>query len=310
MIEVSSFQAAEVTVSPPVGILTLLAPDHLDWHGTYDRYVSDKLNLFAHRSDLDLAVNARCPEAVNATTAFASDARRHLYGSEGTVRVAGDGISIDGEEIPAVESLSGASLRGRHNLDNLCGAITASRLLTGLWPDFDSLAAAVSSMAALPSRLETVARFAGVEFVNDTLASNPAGTIAALEAFSGSRVALIAGGHDRNTDLRSLAKALDRFGDVTLIFLGPAGERLSSDLAAIASTVGRVKAGNVSEAVNLAVGAVEGHGAGGAGDRVVLFSPAAPTPPVEGTYVERSAEFRNAVRHHIDVRGNGDSAAC
>ena len=40
VIEVSSFQAAEVTVSPPVGVLTLLAPDHLDWHGTYDRYVS------------------------------------------------------------------------------------------------------------------------------------------------------------------------------------------------------------------------------------------------------------------------------
>ena len=53
----------------------------------------------------------------------------------------------------------------------------------------------------------------GIEFVDDTLASNPAGTIAALEAFSGRRVGLIAGGHDRGTDLRGLARALDGFGD-------------------------------------------------------------------------------------------------
>ena len=72
VIEVSSFQAAEVTVSPPVGVLALLSPDHLDWHGTYDRYVADKLNLFAHRDDLELAVNARCPEAVSATAGIAS----------------------------------------------------------------------------------------------------------------------------------------------------------------------------------------------------------------------------------------------
>ncbi|MFZ0666059.1 MAG: Mur ligase family protein, partial [Acidimicrobiales bacterium] len=53
VIEVSSFQAAEVATSPGVGILTLLAPDHLDWHLTYERYVADKLNLFTHTDRLE-----------------------------------------------------------------------------------------------------------------------------------------------------------------------------------------------------------------------------------------------------------------
>ncbi len=315
VIEVSSFQAAEVTVSPQVGILTLLSPDHLDWHGTYERYVADKLNLFAHRDDLELAVNARCAEAMSATAGITSERRRHLYGPEGEVQVAGDGISVGGESVPTLATLGSApptALRGRHNLDNLCGAITASRLLMGAWPDFSSLADAIQGMSPLPSRLETVSCSGGLEFVDDALASNPAGTIAALEAFSGRRVALIAGGHDRGTDLRDLAQALDTFGDVTVVFLDEAGERLRRELQPLPGEVACMGARDVSEAVELAVDALNRpEGAAGAGrGGVVLFSPAAPTPPSMGTYVERSAEFRRAVRQHVDMRGDGDSAAC
>jgi len=251
--------------------------------------------------------------------------RRHLYGPEGEVQVTAGGISVSGELVPALAAFgteATPALRGRHNLDNLCGAITASRLLTGAWPDFESLAAAVGRMSPLSSRLETVACSGGVEFVDDTLASNPAGTIAALEAFRGRRVSLIAGGHDRGTDLRGLARALDAFGEVIVVFLGEAGERLSRELDEMSSRVACVRARNVSEALELAVDALDRAFAGagdsrGAGDSggavrggVVLFSPAAPTPPSQGTYVERSAEFRRAVRQHVDMHGDGDSAAC
>jgi UDP-N-acetylmuramoylalanine--D-glutamate ligase len=301
----------------------------LDWHGTYDRYVADKLNLFAHRADLQLAINARSHEAVDAASRITGAGHRHLYGPAGRVEVAGDGISIDGVVVPALSSVcsvssvsrvspvsavSPRSLRGRHNLDNLCGAITACRLLTGAWPDFDALAAAVAAMPPLPSRLETVAVTGDLEFVDDTLASNPAGTIAALEALAGRRLSLICGGHDRRTDFRGLAAAIDSFGGVdavTVVLLGDAGERLSSELTAISSAVTVVRARTVSEAVALAVGPLESRvDMQGTVGRVVLFSPAAPTPPSEGTYVERSAEFRRAVRHQVGIHGEGDSAAC
>jgi len=304
VVEVSSFQAAEVTVSPQVGVLTLLAPDHLDWHGTYDRYVADKLNLFAHRKDLELAVNSRSEEAVAATDELSSDshiAGRHLYGSEGPVRVSVTsttdigitdtgmtdfGIAVDGTVEP---HLAGVALRGRHNLDNLCGAITATRLLTGRLPDFELLAASISAMDPLPSRLVTIATCRGIEFVDDALASNPAGTIAALEAFSGRRICLIAGGHDRGTSFSGLTRTLEAMGNVTLFHLGDAGDRMAAELAAIRSAVRCLSVGSVADAVDSAVRSLEG------GDGVVLLSPAAPTPASEGSYVDRSTEFRRAV---------------
>jgi UDP-N-acetylmuramoylalanine--D-glutamate ligase len=299
VVEVSSFQAAEVTVSPRVGVLTLIAPDHLDWHGTYDRYVADKLNLFAHGSDLELAVNSRSSEAVAATDGLASASRiagRHLYGAEGPVRVsaAGDalqgmtaeGITVDGTNEPL---LAGVALRGRHNLDNLCGAITATRLLTGHLPDFESLAAAISTMDPLPSRLATIATHRGIEFVDDALASNPAGTIAALEAFSGQRLCLIAGGHDRGTSFSGLTRTLEVMGNVTLLHLGDAGDRMAAELATMGSSVRCLSAGSVAEAVESAVRSL------GGGDGVVLLSPAAPTPASLGTYMDRSTEFKRAV---------------
>jgi UDP-N-acetylmuramoyl-L-alanine---L-glutamate ligase len=295
VVEVSSFQASEVTASPRIGILTLLSPDHLDWHGSYDRYVRDKLNLFAHRSDIELAVNARSPEAVEATSEveIASHIRhRHLYGPEGEVGVAGDGIAVDGEKQPF---LTGLSLRGRHNLDNLCGAITATRLLTGRLPDFEALSKSISSMAALPSRLATIAISNGVEFVDDALASNPAGTIAALEAFEGRRVSLLAGGHDRGASLSGVARTLDAMDNAALVHLGDAGDRLAAEIVSLESKVRCLPARSVGEAVELAIGALDGV------EGVVLFSPAAPTPTSDGTYVDRSKQFRVAVEQYTGL---------
>ena len=306
VVEVSSFQAAYVTSSPRVGVLTLVAPDHLDWHGNYERYVSDKLNLFTHRGDLELAVNARSPEAVAFTSDEPFSSRvggRHLYGADGAVRVGGNGIEVDGEEVPPLASLAavaGSPLRGRHNLDNLCGAITATRLLTGDWPDFATLSESVSKMPSLPSRLATIAMEGGVEFVDDTLASNPAGTIAALEAFEGSHISLIAGGHDRGASLDALARVLASADGTTLVSLGGAGERLSDELGSMRSTVRCVKAGSMRDAVRLAATALGEDGG------VVLLSPAAPTPASEGTYEARSAAFRSAVEHYLSDSG----AAC
>ena len=64
VVELSSFQTAEVTTSPTVGVLTLLAPDHLDWHRSIENYYADKLRLFSQRSDVPVAVNGCCDQAV------------------------------------------------------------------------------------------------------------------------------------------------------------------------------------------------------------------------------------------------------
>ena len=146
VIEVSSYQAADITVSPAVGVLTLLAPDHIDWHGGYDHYVADKLNLFAHRSDLALAVNAASAAALAATEARPG---RILYGEAGRIAVDALGrVTWDGRPLSIALP---PTLRGRHNAVNMCGALTAAALLTGAAPDDDAVGRALARAPALPS---------------------------------------------------------------------------------------------------------------------------------------------------------------
>lgn len=288
VVEVSSFQASEVTASPPVGILTLVAPDHLDWHGTAARYVADKLNLFRHRPDIVVAVNAADPGAL--------EAARHLrgradYGTSGRVTVAGDHIAVDGTAYLEAAALP---LRGHHNLVNLCGAITGALLAGEALPDATRLTEALRSIEPLPSRLHTVTVANGIEFVDDALASNPAGTVAALRSFPGRRVALIAGGHDRGVALDPLMTELAAHDPVpAVVTVGETAVALEALLHRLAPAVAVRRAGSVAEAVPIAVELLAGGS--GAGDAVVLFSPAAPTPPDEGSYADRSTAFRRAV---------------
>ncbi len=295
VIEVSSFQAAEVTVSPRVGVLTLLAPDHLDWHGTYERYVADKLNLFAHRPGSVVAVNATDPPAWAAAGRFAG---RTPYGRPGDPIGVGEGpggdlqVTVAGRPYLAAGELEGTAfgLRGRHNLVNLCGALAATQALGGDVPEPASLLGTLDATPALGSRLRTVAAAGGLELVDDALASNPAGVVAALETFAGRRLCLIAGGADRGVPMAPLVDALASLRpEPSVVVLGPAGRRLAGELAARCPGLACRAAESVEEAVHVAADALGGPG-------VVLFSPGAPTPREDGSYVDRSAAFAAAAR--------------
>jgi UDP-N-acetylmuramoylalanine--D-glutamate ligase len=285
VVEVSSFQAAEVTVSPPVGVLTLLAPDHLDWHGTAERYAADKLNLFAHRAGMVVAVNATDAATWRATGHLAG---RVPYGSPtAAVRVGDDHVLV--EQVPYLGAADLADarchLRGRHNLVNLCGALTAVRALTGAVPEAAALRRRLDEVDPLDARLHTVAEVDGVELVDDALASNPAGAVAALRAFPGRPLCLVAGGADRGVPFDPLVAELrDRHPVPSVVVLGDAGRRLARELD---GAVPVAAADSVEEAVVRAAGLLGGPG-------VVLLSPAAPTPADAGTYRDRSAAFARA----------------
>lgn len=275
VVEVSSYQAAEVQSSPAVGVLTLLAPDHLDWHGGYDRYVADKLNLFRHRQDLALAVNGQCRDAVVATAELPG---RRLYELDGPRLV------VDGEAMADLPD----GLRGEHNRQNLAGAVTAVWALQGALPTRRIMEAAVRRMPVLPGRLETVARTGDIEFVNDALASNPAGTLAALEAMSGGPLALIVGGRDRDVDAGPLVEAiLARVPAPAVLGLDDFGARLVQQLQARGHRGPLAVAQSMNDAVDKSLDHLDGTG-------VVLFSPAAPTPAGQGSYLDRSAAFERA----------------
>lgn len=289
VVEVSSFQAAEVGVTPPVCVLTSLAPDHLDWHdGQVESYYRDKLRLVEAGPLGMLAVNAASNEAVRRTADHPS---RLLYGPSGRVRLAPSGwIEADGEPVVEAQRLR---VPGRHNRWNLCGAIAGVLLLDGSLPPAEAVGRAVDAFEGLPSRCRTIGRRDGLTFVDDALASNPFATMASIDAFPEGALTVILGGADRGVDVRPLAIALTRRRPLpAVVVLPPDGDRIVEALAGLSdgerlhAMVVR-RAADLPEAVRLAATATEPGG-------VVLFSPAAPTPEGEGGFAVRSRQFAEA----------------
>ncbi|MHB1713029.1 MAG: UDP-N-acetylmuramoyl-L-alanine--D-glutamate ligase [Acidimicrobiales bacterium] len=287
VVEVSSYQATDVTRSPGVCVLTSLAPDHLDWHRGEEAYYRDKLRLVTAGPSGSLAVNAGSAEARRRT---AEHPHRLLFGCSGRVRVSTTGeIAIDDEVVADSARLR---LPGAHNVTNLCGAIAGVWLLRGEVPSAAAVTSALDGFEGLPSRCRTVGEHRGLTFVDDALASNPFATDASVAAFPGRDLTVIMGGADRGIDLRPLARVLaERRPAPRLVVLPPEPERMVRVLEEAASTAGSHLpvdiAGDIDEAVAIAAAVTPAGG-------VVLFSPAAPTPDGRGGYLRRSREFIDA----------------
>jgi UDP-N-acetylmuramoyl-L-alanine---L-glutamate ligase len=288
VVEVSSYQATDVTTTPRVCVLTSLAPDHLDWHGGVEPYYRDKLHLLWAGPDGpsgSVAVNAASDEAVRRTRDHPD---RLLYGPSGLVVADVDGaVYAEGERL-----LEPGRVRvpGRHNLWNVCGAVSGVLLLEGRLPPAEALAEAIAGFAGLPSRCQTVGEREGIAFVDDALASNPFATMASLDSFDGRELTLIAGGADRGVEMGGLAAALaDRKPVPTVIVIEPGGRCLADAVAGLRAgeEVQVLTAASLEEAVSAALATTPVGG-------VVLFSPAQPTPPDEGGFRFRSRRFLDA----------------
>ncbi len=274
VLEVSSFQCVDLEVAPSVVVVTSLGADHLDWHGSLEKYRDDKLSLTR-----------------------ADGAHRTLVPDNATFHQIQDQL---GGELRYVESdtthlAAALGLIGAHNSANVALALAAVESLTGIAVDDAREAAKKESFRFEPlrSRLTLVAKEtvngATLRYVDDGLATSVLPTVAALEAFVDDPLALIAGGFDRGVDYDELADALAaRHQPTTLITMGDAGQRLGAALAP-RSALTQHRAEDMLEAVQLARASLA-HGG------VVLLSPAAPSFDHYRNWEERSDDFTSVVR--------------
>ena len=274
IVETSSFQVPDLDNAPRVVAVTSLSPDHLDWHGTVERYYADKLSL-GTKPGVTMTLAAGGDDELRAHAGLLGPHLRWV--SE--VDVARDA------------AWSGAlGVTGPHNARN---ASVARAVLDGLGvpgaSDNDRLAAAASGFTGLPSRCRSLGSIGSVEFVDDGLSTNVLPAQAALDAFADRPVALLVGGHDRGLDYAPLGRSITRRNAPTLVVTMPDnGSRIGE--AVRGATEGRVE---VIDAVSLEAAveaAVDWAPAGG----VVLLSPAAPSFGRFADYKERSAAFAAA----------------
>jgi UDP-N-acetylmuramoylalanine--D-glutamate ligase len=188
VLELSSFMLhylGEMRWSPHVALVTLLSQDHIEWHGSYEAYADAKRNIARfQRPDDVTVVNEESPAALELARASAGRVLR--YGVEG--------------RRPFELALS-----GRHNQLNAQGAFAAAAVLGITW---DEAAAVLRDFTALPHRLQLVHEAGGVQYYNDSIATNPDAAIAALESFAPKRVIQIVGGSDKKLPLTGLCAAL------------------------------------------------------------------------------------------------------
>ena len=274
VIETSSYQATDLAWSPVVVAVTSLHPDHLDWHGDVETYYRDKLSACSQPgADLTVA-NGDSPELA---------ARAALLGPRVEWVLAGDD--------PGADWMAPLGLLGSHGRRN---ALIARACLRGLGvaeaSDEAALARAAVGFEPLAHRLQVIGEVGGVTFVDDSLSTNALPTLAALDAFPGRRVALIAGGHDRGIDYAPLATGLAARGWPTLVLAIPdTGPRIQAAIEAAEPAKVDVVACDGLDA------AVERGYAWARPDGVVLLSPAAPSFGVFRNYADRGAAFARAM---------------
>jgi UDP-N-acetylmuramoylalanine--D-glutamate ligase len=279
-IELSSYQTGDVAASgvhPQVAVALNVFPEHLDWHGSHERYVEDKLRLLTQAQPRIAVINAHDPRLAGLALPH-SDVRRFGDADGWHLReddlYRGEMFVMDTRPLP---------LPGRHNRGNLCAVLTA---IEALGINAVALAPHAASFRPLPNRLQTIGERDGITWVNDSISTTPHASLAALDCFRDRRVAILIGGHDRGLPWEDFAEAMRTRAPVAVITMGQNGPRIHALLEPVAADGAFVlgEAGDLADAMRQAEVALGGEG-------VVLLSPGAPSYGVYRDYVARGRHF-------------------
>ena len=285
VLEVSSFQLETIrSFRPKIGVVLNVTPDHLDRHRTFTAYVDAKARLFENQQPEDFSVlNADDPTCVD----LAGRTRAQVFWFSRKREVAQGAYVHKGEVLfrragaqQAVILASEIPLKGSHNLENVLAAVCAGALMGC---DASKIARAIRDFKAVEHRLEYVATVRGVEYYNDSKATNVDATIKALESFPGN-IHLILGGKDKGSDYTVLNDLLQQ--RVKFVYtIGTAAEKIQSQIKGATSIV---PAGTMDAAVKQAAASAQ------PGD-VILLAPACASFDQFQNYEHRGRVFKDLV---------------
>ena len=284
VLELSSFQCQmleQIQKGPQVALLTNLTPNHLDRHGTFADYCAAKENIFKFQ---------RPNKTVAAVSLFCGDDKIATQWLEKYSK--GDGricIKFSADDISG-QIREQFGLAGRANLSNLAAAVSIARY-------FGVTDAAIINCLAefktLPHRLEPVAKINGIRWYNDSIATTPQSTIAALEAFEQPMI-IIVGGYDKNLAFDELGEKIAQKAKAAILIgrtSGKIAEAIEKNL-----TAEKTKRPITIETVDSLADAVNSADRlAGSGD-VVLLSPACASYDMFDNFQHRGCEFIKLVR--------------
>lgn len=263
VLELSSFQLIDLSVSPHIAVVLMVTAEHADWHPTEGEYVQAKVNIVSHQNSRDFAIVNRD------------------YPNSRTIgdRAKGKVIWVSGRDVGQVVT----GLRGEHNKEN----IAAAKAVAGIIGVSDQVVTRViAGFKGLEHRLEEVATVSGVTFFNDSFSTTPETAIAAVKSFTEPEI-LILGGSSKNSDFRQLGEVISRAKNVkAVILIGKEGKRIGEQVSGVKIIPG---GSTMEEIVKKAYNSATN------GD-VVLLSPACASFDMFLNYKDRGRQFKEQVK--------------
>lgn len=287
LLELSSFQLDGLTASPHGALLTNLTENHLDLHLTMENYISAKQNIYRHQKPADFLV-LNFDDPLTEKLAQESVGKVYYFSLKAPVY---PGAYLQGNDLIYEDELGKVifatkkrlSLPGEHNVANFLGAAVFSHLIGASW---EAIRQVGENFRGVPHRLEFAGELQGVKYYNDSIATTPHRTEAALKAFD-NPIVLIAGGSDKNLSFEGLASCI-RAKVKRLILSGATAPKIKEAVLAHGDFP-ITEVANLKEAVTLA-GSLASSG------DVVLLSPACASFDQYRNYVARGDHFRELVQ--------------
>ncbi len=283
--ELSSFQLQDLNKSPHIGAVLMVTSEHLDYHKDNAEYVSAKEAIVKFQGPDDFAVinadfeaSKKIGQLSNGKKLYFSRERTDVdcYVKSGTIVMAASDSPI--------LRFSDLTLRGEHNLENICAAILAAHCAgAGL----EAIKQAAVNFKGLEHRLEFVAEKNGVKFYNDSFSTTPETAIAAIKSF-GEPLILILGGSSKNSDFTEMGNVIGGSKNIKAVIL--AGE----EAVKIKSSVNSYKVAVIEGAKNMAEIFSQISSVAQKGD-VVLLSPACASFGMFKNYKDRGEQFKKFV---------------
>ncbi|MGC1161562.1 MAG: UDP-N-acetylmuramoyl-L-alanine--D-glutamate ligase, partial [Candidatus Sulfotelmatobacter sp.] len=285
VLEVSSFQLETIqTFHPKIAVVLNVTPDHLDRHRTFEAYVDAKARIFENQRGDDFAVlnedDPTCATMAARTKAQVFWFSRQKEVKQGAWVREGNILFRDRRGQREILQVSEIPLKGAHNLENVLAAVCAGALM-GCAPEM--IRQAVRDFKAVEHRLEFVATIRGVDYYNDSKATNVDATIKALESFP-ANIHLVLGGKDKGSDYSVLNELL-RQRVKRVYTIGAAAEKIES----------QIKGAEVVHAETLENALRKANAVAEPGD-VVLLAPACASFDQFKNYEERGQVFKEIVR--------------
>ncbi len=282
VLELSSYQCANLTGEPDVAVLLNLFPEHQDWHLSHARYYADKMRLIMQAKPERRVLNAK--DAM--TKQLAGGMQGAVWFQDAAGYHVRDGRIFYRDS--AILAAADVPLAGVHHLGNLCAVLTALDLIGVKSRELD-LRAALADFVGLPHRIERLGVREQIEYVDDSIATIPEAAMNAVACFVGRPLTLLLGGKDRGQNYTSLASMMAARPQSLVICMHETGARAAEALRAAisqqaASDLRVFQVADLAAAMALAKAETKAGG-------VVLLSPAAPSYDAFKDFEERGKIF-------------------